>query len=437
MEISADFPEKLQFLFEPARFKVLYGGRDGAKSWGVARALLLVGASQPKRILCAREIQKSIADSVHKLLSDQVKLLGLEAVYEVQQTIIRGKPGTSADGTEITFHGLKHNIDNIKSVEGTDIVWVEEATDVSKQSWDKLEPTIRKDGSEIWITFNPELDTDETYKRFIINEPPGAKIVKVNYTDNPWMSKVLDDARRAMKENKPDDYLHIYEGHCKQVLDGAVFAEELREITKSGRVTKVPCDRSRAVHVFVDLGYSDNTSLWFMQKVALEYRILKSYQNRLKHWPHYLEIIQDTGYLIDTIWLPHDGDDENIRGKSIATQTREAGRKCRVIPRVQSKTIAINAAKAILPFCWFDQEGCVDGLQALRRYVWEDTAAGTSTKQPKHDANSHYADAFMEFAMGYRDGMPDTERAENLKRKLTRTVTLNLPSHGTTGWMGG
>ena len=165
MELNVEFPEKLEFLFQPSRYKVLYGGRGSGKSWGVARALLVIGLQKSTRVLCAREFQNSISDSVHALLADQIKSLGLEDFYTVQNTSIFGK-----NGTEFLFAGLKHNITKIKSFEGVDVCWVEEAQTTSKSSWDVLIPTIRKENSEIWVTFNPELDTDETYKRFVDNQ---------------------------------------------------------------------------------------------------------------------------------------------------------------------------------------------------------------------------------------------------------------------------
>ena len=166
---NAEFPEKLSILFDKARYKVLYGGRGGAKSWGVARALLILGCKSTLRILCAREFQTSIKDSVHKLLSDQIYALGLESFYEITQNSIRGK-----NGSEFAFVGLKNNVANIKSFEGVDICWVEEAQTVSKTSWNVLIPTIRKEQSEIWVTFNPELESDETYQRFVISPPDHA-----------------------------------------------------------------------------------------------------------------------------------------------------------------------------------------------------------------------------------------------------------------------
>ena len=138
------FPKKLAPLFQACRYKELHGGRGGAKSWGVARALLLQGIENPIRILCAREFQNSIKDSVLKLLGDQVDQMGLGHFYDVQTQAIKG-----INGTEFAFEGLRQNVTRIKSYEAVDRVWIEEAQTVSKNSWDILIPTIRKKGSEI------------------------------------------------------------------------------------------------------------------------------------------------------------------------------------------------------------------------------------------------------------------------------------------------
>jgi phage terminase large subunit len=171
MQINCTIPEKLGFLFEPHRYKVCYGGRDGAKSTSIAKALLVQGVEKPLRIGCFREVQKSIKDSVHKLLADQIAEMNLGHFYEVLQTEIRG-----ANGTEILFAGLSSQTrDNIKSFERIDRAWVEEAQSVSKRSWDILIPTIRAPGSEIIVSFNPDMDTDDTFRRFVTSPPPDAK----------------------------------------------------------------------------------------------------------------------------------------------------------------------------------------------------------------------------------------------------------------------
>ena len=217
--MGIDFPRKLQCLFKPKRLKVLHGGRGSGKSWAVARALLVIGAQKPLRILCAREVQKSIKDSVHRLLSDQIQAMGLGAFYEVLETEIRGK-----NGTLFLFAGLaQHTVESIKSFEGVDIVWPEEAQVVTKRSWDVLTPTIRKEGSEIWITLNPDMETDETYKRFVLGRPEesdDAFVVQMNWRDNPWFPSVLEKERQDTMVRDPENYQNIWEGQPKRVAEG-------------------------------------------------------------------------------------------------------------------------------------------------------------------------------------------------------------------------
>ena len=199
--IRVSIPKKLQFLFTPSRYKVARGGRGSGKSWSFARALLILGISKRVRILCTREIQNSIKQSVHKLLADQIQQLGLTSYYTVLDNEIRG-----TNGTEFDFVGLSSlTVDTIKSFEGYDICWVEEGQVISKRSWDILIPTIRKDCSEIWISYNPDLETDETHQRFTVKPPNNCINVEVNWRDNPYFNDVLETERLHCKATNPDD----------------------------------------------------------------------------------------------------------------------------------------------------------------------------------------------------------------------------------------
>ena len=213
-DIDVWFPRKLAFLREPHRYKILYGGRAGIKSWSVAQFLLRAGCERPLRIPCARETMQSIRESVHQLLEDQITRLGLQGHYQVQKAEIIGRNGTS-----FTFHGRRdQSVHNIKSLEGADILWVEEAQNVSKKSWRTVIPTIRKPGSEIWVTFNPELETDDTYQRFVVSPPPGAVVVKTSWRDNPALSEELRLEIDHLRTTDPDEYEYVYEGMCRQAF---------------------------------------------------------------------------------------------------------------------------------------------------------------------------------------------------------------------------
>lgn len=399
--LTLELPEKIaEVVFQPSRYKVFYGGRGGAKSWSIARALLVMGVQRPLRVLCGREIQKSIKDSVHQLLRDQINELGLEGHYQVLTTEIRG-----INGTQFSFTGLRHNAAEIKSHEGADICWVEEAHAVSKSSWDVLIPTIRKDGSEIWVSFNPELEDDETYRRFVKDPPSSAIVVKVNWSDNPWFPEVLRLEKDELKKKDPDAYMTVWEGHCKQVLDGAIYANELRAAKEEGRITTVPWDHSKPVETFWDLGWADNTSIWFAQSVGMEFRIVDFYQNNQQPIQHYLSVLQSKGYVYGCDHLPHDAQAKQLgTGRSIEEILRGMGRRVNIVPKLSVQD-GINAARTIFPTCWFDEAKCADGLNALRHYRYDvDPDTGKFGKNPLHDWASHAADAFRYLGVGIRSG---------------------------------
>jgi phage terminase large subunit len=213
---AVELPTYADGLFEPHRYKVLFGGRGAGRSWSVARALLIQGAQRPLRILCARELQSSIEASVHQLLTDQI--YRMELPYEILKREI-----THPNGTSFSFEGLKYNTQKIKSSEGVDICWVEEAEHVSDQSWQLIIPTIRKEGSEIWVTFNPDTENDPTYRRFVLNPPPNAWVQKVNWRDNPWLPDTLREEKDYLLRADPDAYAHVWEGECRQATDAQVL----------------------------------------------------------------------------------------------------------------------------------------------------------------------------------------------------------------------
>jgi hypothetical protein len=208
------FPKKVEpVLRSKARYKILKGGRGRGASWTIARALLLKSSEKKLRILCAREIQNSIKDSVHKLLCDQISILNLDQFFDIQRDSI-----TSKCGSEFIFKGLSRNITEIKSTEGIDICWIAEAERITDESWDVLIPTIRKNDSEIWIDFNPGLDDSPTSKRFLATEPPNSVSVHMTYEDNPWFPDVLREEMEYCRKQSEAKYKHIWLG--EPVSDG-------------------------------------------------------------------------------------------------------------------------------------------------------------------------------------------------------------------------
>jgi phage terminase large subunit len=216
-------PQKAQdVLSAKARYKVLRGGRGGGKSYSFADASLAIACHLPKRILCTREMQNSIRDSVHRLLRDRISALGLDDLFTVQRESI-----TSKAGAEFLFKGLHHNISDIKSTEGIDICWVEEAEKVSDDSWTVLGPTVRKEDSEIWVSFNPEEEKSATYQRFVVNPPDDCAAAELIYSDNKHFPEVL---RREMEYDKRVDfekYEHVWLGKIKRYSEACVFRNKV------------------------------------------------------------------------------------------------------------------------------------------------------------------------------------------------------------------
>lgn len=387
-------PAKLEPLRHPKRYKVVYGGRDGAKSWSIAQLLLILGTQRPLRILCAREVQKSIKDSVHKLLCDQINRLELGYFYDPLQSEIRGK-----NGTEFLFSGLSdQTVESMKSFEGVDICWIEEARPLTARSLRILIPTIRKDGSEIWMSFNPELDTDEVYVRFVENTPPDCLLIKINWDENPWYSKALDSERERMKREDPEGYAHVWDGMCKAAVDGAIYYNELAAATKAGRIRNVPYDPMLKVHTVWDLGYNDKVAIIFVQRVASEIRIIRYLEDNLKDLPFYVGELKKLDYNYGKDYLPHDGYAARLEsgGKSTYQILKTLGRP--VVPKGLLPNLdveeGIKQARLVFPRCYFDKENARGLVDHLKRYKRSIPATTGEPGSPVHDAASHGSDAF-------------------------------------------
>lgn len=383
-----EFPEKLQCLFEPARYKVAHGGRGSAKSWSFARALLALGAQRKLRILCTREVQKSIKDSVHKLLSDQIEAIGLGWFYQIQNNEIRG-----ANGTEFLFAGLAdHTVESIKSYEGVDVVWVEEAHKVSKRSWDILIPTIRKEGSEIWISLNPELETDETYSRFVIDPPANAVVVQINYSDNPWFPDVLEQERVDCLRRDPKGYPQIWEGKCLPAVAGAIYYDEISLAQGEGRIARVPYDPMLKAHVIFDLGWNDAMFVSIAQRVRSELRIIESLEDSHKTLDWWSAELRKKNMNWGTVFLPHDGEHRDFKTAKSAKEIMEAlGWTVKITPNLRVEE-GIRLTRMAFPQMVFDKDKAARIVQCAKRYRRSVNQQTNEPGAPLHDEWSHGAD---------------------------------------------
>ena len=235
--------------FIKARNRVLYGGRASSKSWEFCGRLAQIGQQYRTRVLCVRRFQNKIKDSVYTLIKDQIENFDLGGYNVMANTIV------NTNGTDFSFYGIERNVDEIKSFEGADILYIEEAHNLTKEQWEILEPTIRKEGSEVWISFNPKLITDFIYQRFIVNPPPNTRSRLVNYVDNPFLSNTMRTAINAKKEEDIDEHDHIYLGQPLSDDDMAVIKRSWVEAAVNAH-EKLSMDLSGANTVGYDVADS-------------------------------------------------------------------------------------------------------------------------------------------------------------------------------------
>jgi phage terminase large subunit len=323
--------------------------------------------------------------------------------------IIRG-----TNGTEFIFMGTKFNAEEIKSTEGIDICWIEEAHNLTEASWDIIDPTIRKPGSELWITFNPRFKFDHIYQLFVQDTPPpDSWVQKVNHDDNPWFPDVLRLQMEHMKQDDYEKYLFVWEGELRQLAEGAIFGKQISRLKKEGRLCSIPIQANCEVHCFFDIGKNDSTAIWFMQQVGNEYRFIDYFEARLEEVEFYTRFIKSRDYLYGTFYLPHDADHDRLgMVRNIRQQFEDGGvRPVEIVPRVQHKATAIELAREKLHQCWFhlgdDARGrrMERGFETLCNYRYKFKADDNVFQlTPHHDSNSNGADAFQQFAQGYHGG---------------------------------
>jgi phage terminase large subunit len=331
------------------------------------------------------------------------------------------------------FAGLrKQTVSSIKSYEAIDICWIEEASVVSRRSLTILLPTIRKPGSELWFTLNPDLETDAVYQDFVIDPPKGSFVCKTSFRDNNWLSAESRQKIDTLRERDYDTYHHVYEGATRSTVEGAIYKAEIQAAERDGRIREVLYDPMTPVDTFWDLGFADRVSIWAAQRTPFEVKILRYFEGDHQAIDYYLREMQAWGYVFGTCFLPWDGGTRSLgTGKSIEELMRAKGFQVRV-NRQLSVADGINATRTIFPQLFFDANLCADGLQYLRRYQWgpptlvsvNGAKLEVPKNQPLHDDASHPADALRTLAVGIREP----------ERKRVQTVA-DRPYFGSDGWM--
>lgn len=373
------------------------------------RAYMWDMAGREGIILCGRQFMNSLDDSSMEEIKAAIRSEPwLHAHFEIGEKFIR----TKSRRISYKFAGLDRSLDSIKSKSRILLSWVDEAEPVTEEAWIKLIPTLREEDSELWVTWNPESKRSPTHKRFREGPAdPRMKVVEINWRDNPWFPSVLDRTRQRDMAARPDVYGHIWDGEFALVFTGAYYVKELLALKNTGRLCSVGIEPALPVHTAWDLGIGDSTAIWFFQVVGSEIRVVDFYESHGQGLPHYANVLATKGYNYGTDWVPHDAKVRELgTGRTRVETLMQLGRKPQVIPN-HTLQDGINAVRATLPMCWFDETRTEYGLDALRQYrseFKEDDAVFND--KPLHDWTSHAADAFRYLAMAWRQMTPAKEK---------------------------
>lgn len=433
--LRLEVPKVFAPLLAPARYKGVHGGRGSGKSHFFAQLLILRALASPIRAVCIREVQKSIKQSVKLLLDDKIKDLGLQDHFRSLDQEIR-----CDSGSVITFQGMQdHTAGSIKSLEGYDIAWCEESQAISERSIRLLRPTIRKECSEIWFSWNPDNETDPVDELLRGPNPLNDSIVvQANWMDNPYFPDVLRLEMEQDKIRDPDNYGHVWLGEYQRFAGGAVYGKEMIQAIEDvpTRITTVPYNPSSPVIVSWDLGYSDATALWFCQLVGKEPRLIDYYESNREPLSHYVKLIKSKPYMYEVQVLPHDASHSSLRtGTSLIKQLEElgswrAGKDIISLPR-DSVASGIELGRTLIAQAWFDKERCKAGIAALRKYHYTyDEERKIHSTEPFHDWSSNGADSFRYLAV-YLARKKYQPRSHSVAAEAYMRKTMG----GDTGWM--
>ncbi len=424
--LRIETPRVFAPLLQPSRYKGAHGGRGSGKSHFFAELLVEDSIRIPGlRSVCIREVQKTLKESAKRLIEDKIQSMGVGSQFDVQREQIV----TPGNGVMI-FQGMQdHTAESIKSLEGFQRAWIEEAQTLSARSLSLLRPTLRAEDSEIWASWNPRRKSDAIDDFLRTKRPANAVVVQANWRDNPWFPGVLEDERLLDLDLYPDRYEHIWEGDYAKAFEGAYYAKELSRAKAEGRIGRVAKDPLLPVLAIFDLGgagaNADAMAIWIAQFVGMNILVLDYIEGVGQVLAYYVEELRKRGYGQALCILPHDGvNANNITGKRYQDHVREAGFDVRVIKN-QGRGAAmmrIEASRRLFPRIWFNEETTEAGRDALGYYHErkdEDRNVGLG---PEHDWSSHAADAFGTMCVAHEEPRANEEE-ERRDEDRTRSGT--------------
>lgn len=411
-----ELPEKLIPVFTgEADYRGAYGGRGSAKTRSFAKmsavtAIRLASAGKTGIVVCGREYMNSLDESsLAEVKAAIASEPWLAARFDVGEKFIRTKDGR----IEYDFIGLNRNLDSIKSRAQIRLLWVDEAEPVSEMAWSKAINTVREEGAEVWVTWNPERKNSATHKRFREISPARSKIVELNWRDNPWFPATLDRKRLEDQEKRPDSYEHVWEGGFATVVEGAYYAKCLTQA--KDRIANVQPDPLMEYRAFWDIGTRDATAIWVAQFVGREIRVLDYYEAVGQPLAAHLNWLRSKEYESALCVLPHDGAAvDHLTADKFEDHIRSAGFRTQTIKN-QGKQAAmkrVEAARRVFPSVWFNTATTEAGRDALGHYHERRDEHRSVGLGPEHDWSSHGADAFGLMAIAYEE--PQEKQEESI-----------------------
>lgn len=427
-----EVPPKLVDVFTgEARYRGSFGGRGSGKTRTFALMTAVKGyqwgmQGHKGQILCGREFMNSLSESSFEEVKAAIySVPWLREYYELGDRYIRSKDKSIV----YSFSGLRHNIDSIKSKARILLCWIDEAEQVSESAWMKLIPTVREEESEIWVTWNPERKDSACHTRFRVNADDSMRIVEMNWRDNPWFPKVLEDERLRDKVQRPELYDHVWEGGFLEYVHGAYLKEQMIQAQDEGRICELPRLDSQPCMTFWDIGNSDGTAVWVVQRIGNEYRCIDFYEAWGKPYRHAVKWLQELGMVWDTHYLPHDAAHQRqgqINNKSPQQMIDELmpGVRTEIVPRIAEINWGIQQLRDMMPLMWFDEHKTSKGLEHLKAYrrKWSENEKRWMDRPDKAEGHSEAADALRQMAQAYAGGILDINKGWASKGPLRRNL---------------
>lgn len=382
---GTQMPEWCRVLFEPHwRYISVRGGRGSGKTKNFARALVMRSTVEKLRVLCTREVQLSIRESVYATIVGEIRELGLESQFEILSNEIRSKKGGS-----FIFRGLAaETIDSIKSLADIDVAWVEEAQAVSRKSFDMLFPTIRANGSQIWMSWNPELETDAVYELVVKQGLPKCANLFVNFDQNPWFPEVLRLEEQHMLGTDPVRHRHVWLGEPLPAVEGAIYFDQIMKMMQQSRIRPLTLDPNLQKYAVFDLGFNDAMTCGITQRTKDDIRICDYIENNKVSLAWFDTELRGKGHSPDNtiLVLPHDGRHKSLQtGLSPQEIMNMYGWQVEIVENISVEN-GIRICRELMDIMYIDEFKCSQLLERLKRY------ARNKHGHPLHDENSHGSD---------------------------------------------